>query len=43
MKLPSVDKVLNGHIKIEDIKPVDEKVDIWALGVTCFELVSGTG
>ncbi|GMH32861.1 hypothetical protein BSKO_00695 [Bryopsis sp. KO-2023] len=41
VKLPSVDKVLSGQFKVDDIVPVTEKVDIWALGVTCFELVSG--
>lgn len=41
IKLPSADHVINGKVNISHIKPVDEKVDIWALGVTCYELVTG--
>lgn len=32
----------NGTIAAQDIKACDEKVDIWALGVTLFELLTGT-
>ena len=39
--LPPVDLVINGTIKATDIPPTNEKVDIWALGVTIFELVTG--
>lgn len=33
--------VSNGTILAQDIKACDEKVDIWALGVTLFELLTG--
>lgn len=39
--LPSVDLILSGKINARDISPTTDKVDIWALGVTLFELVSG--
>lgn len=39
--LPPVDKVISGEIKATDIPPTNEKVDIWALGVTIYELVTG--
>lgn len=39
--LPAVDLVISGQIKATDIAPTNEKVDIWALGVTVFELVTG--
>ena len=39
--LPPVDLVISGQIKATDIPPTNEKVDVWALGVTIFELVTG--
>lgn len=39
--LPPVDLVISGQIKASDIPPTNEKVDIWALGVTLYELVTG--
>ena len=42
VELPPVELVSNGTIAAQDIKACDEKVDIWALGVTLFELLTGT-
>lgn len=42
VELPPVEMVSNGSIAAQDIKACDEKVDIWALGVTLFELLTGT-
>ena len=39
--LPPVDHVTSGRIRASSIMPTNEKVDIWALGVTIFELVTG--
>ncbi|KAI3429522.1 hypothetical protein D9Q98_005611 [Chlorella vulgaris] len=39
--LPSVDLVASGQILPGNIPPTNEKVDIWALGVTIYELVTG--
>lgn len=36
-----MDMVISGQIKAQDIPPTNEKVDIWALGVTIYELVTG--
>lgn len=41
VELPPVELVSNGTILAQDIKACDEKVDIWALGVTLFELLTG--
>lgn len=41
LRLPSSELVMNGTIRPEDIPGVNEKVDIWSLGVTIFELVTG--
>ena len=41
VKLPAAELIINGTIKADDIESVDSKVDIWALGVTIFELVTG--
>lgn len=39
--LPSVDLVTSGRVRASSIPPTNEKVDIWALGVTLYELVTG--
>uniref|UniRef100_A0A1D2ACQ6 Protein kinase domain-containing protein n=1 Tax=Auxenochlorella protothecoides TaxID=3075 RepID=A0A1D2ACQ6_AUXPR len=39
--LPPVDAVVSGQVRASEIPPNTEKVDIWALGVTFFELVTG--
>ena len=41
VELPPVELVSSGTILAQDIKACDEKVDIWALGVTLFELLTG--
>lgn len=35
------DLVLKGVVRVEDIAPIDEKVDVWSFGVTVYELVTG--
>lgn len=35
------DLVLKGLVRVEDISPIDEKVDVWSFGVTVYELVTG--
>jgi len=37
----STDLVLKGLVRVEDIAPIDEKVDVWSFGVTVYELVTG--
>lgn len=39
--LPAVELVSSGQIRASTIPPTNEKVDIWALGVTLYELVTG--
>eukprot|EP00803_Ostreobium_quekettii_P009082 evm.model.scf_2425.1 EVM.evm.TU.scf_2425.1 scf_2425:15036-16215(+) len=41
VNLPLPEKVISGDVSVKDINPVDEKIDIWALGVTCYELITG--
>lgn len=41
LRLPSTDLVLKGLVRVEDISPIDEKVDLWSFGVTVYELVTG--
>eukprot|EP00775_Hariotina_reticulata_P004227 gene4227-4476_t len=41
LRLPPTDSVMRGIVRVEDIQPVDEKVDIWSFGVTVYELVTG--
>lgn len=36
-----MDMVVSGQGRDTEIPPTNEKVDIWALGVTIFELVTG--
>eukprot|EP00803_Ostreobium_quekettii_P007495 evm.model.scf_227.11 EVM.evm.TU.scf_227.11 scf_227:7548-8781(+) len=40
VNLPPAEKVISGEVSVKDIQAVDEKVDIWALGITCYELVT---
>lgn len=42
MLLCAADLVLKGVVRVEDINPIDEKVDMWSFGVTVYELVTGT-
>ena len=39
--LPPVELVVSGQVRATDIPPNSDKVDIWALGVTLYELVTG--
>lgn len=41
LALPPVDMILSKAVDPRSIRANDEKVDIWALGVTLFELVTG--
>ena len=41
LALPPVDMIMSKAIDPLTIRPNDDKVDIWALGVTLFELVTG--
>ncbi|KAF6256795.1 kinase-like domain-containing protein [Scenedesmus sp. NREL 46B-D3] len=41
LRLPSTDLVVKGLVSVDDITPVDEKVDVWSFGVTVYELVTG--
>lgn len=41
VKLPSADRIISGEIHPDDVDAVDEKVDIWAMGVVIYELLTG--
>ena len=32
---------MKGAVRVEDVTPIDEKVDVWSFGVTVYELVTG--
>lgn len=40
-KLPPADYILSGRIDPNEVVAIDDKVDIWALGVTFYELLTG--
>lgn len=40
--LPPVEAVTSGAVLASQVAACDEKVDIWALGVTIYELLTGT-
>ncbi len=39
--LPPVEAVTSGAVLASEVAACDEKVDIWALGVTIYELLTG--
>ena len=39
--LPPVEAVMSGAVLASEVAACDEKVDIWALGVTIYELLTG--
>jgi serine/threonine protein kinase len=41
ISLPSVDMIVNKKVDPKTIQSTDEKVDVWAMGVTLYELVTG--
>ena len=41
ISLPSVDMIVNKEVDPKTIQSTDEKVDVWAMGVTLYELVTG--
>lgn len=41
ISLPSVEMIVNKKVDPKTIQSTDEKVDVWAMGVTLYELVTG--
>jgi serine/threonine protein kinase len=41
LRLPPTDAILSGAVSVDEVTPVTNAVDVWSLGVTVYELVTG--
>jgi hypothetical protein len=41
LRLPATDLILSGAVRVDQVTSINEKVDLWSLGVTVYELVTG--